>query len=64
MTVRNLIVRLLCEDLNKEVSIQYPSLDRNILYVDGSNYSAYEEATEFKIVAGSTGVIIGVDDDN
>lgn len=59
MMVKDLIVKLLNHDLNKQITIQYPTEQ---LTVD--NYSAYNESKEFIIVAGSTGVIIGVENVN
>lgn len=58
MTVKEFINELLDCDMNKEVSLEYPTA-RN--YETG-NYYNYEEAERFKIYDCEHGVIIGVDD--
>ena len=58
MTVRDLIKRLLDENLDGQVTIQYPSEQRKT-----ENYSAYKEEENFKIVQCSYGIILGVEND-
>lgn len=64
MTVRDLIKRLLDENLNGQVTIQYPVKEEAML-VSGEtvNYSAYKEAENFEIVQCSYGIILGVEND-
>ena len=65
MTVRDLIKRLLDENLNGQVTIQYPTTE-NVKLEAGEtcNYSAYKEAENFEIVQCSYGIILGVENDN
>ena len=64
MTVRDLIKRLLDENLNGQVTIQYPVKGEAML-VSGEtvNYSAYKEVENFEIVQCSYGIILGVEND-
>lgn len=64
MTVRDLIKRLLDENLNGQVTIQYPAVE-DAITVSGEtvNYSAYKEEQNFEIVQCSYGIILGVEND-
>ena len=57
MKVKELIATLLDMDMNKEISIEYPTNSGKIV----GNYSRYEEAENFKINEYMHGVIIGVE---
>ena len=59
MIVKELIKELLDCDMNKEVSLQYPT-DKG-MYVN--NYSRYEESEQFEIKEYEYGVVIGVDNE-
>ena len=59
MTIRELIKTLLNYNLNGQVTIEYP----NETPVD-NNYCRYRQAEEFDIVECSSGIILGIDDDN
>lgn len=62
MTVKELITILLDMDMNKEISIEYPSIEypTNSGKIVG-NYSRYEEAENFEINEYMHGVTIGVE---
>ena len=60
MKVKELITILLDMDMNKEISIEYPTNSGKIV----GNYSRYEEAENFEISEYMHGVTIGVSDDN
>lgn len=57
MTVKELITILLDMDMNKEISIEYPSNSGLIV----GNYSRYNEAKDFDVNEYNHGVIIGVE---
>lgn len=60
MKVKELITILLDMDMNKEISIEYPTASGQIV----GNYSRYEEAENFEINEYMHGVTIGVSNDN
>lgn len=60
MSVKELITILLDMDMNKEISIEYPTSSGKIV----GNYSRYEEAENFEINEYMHGVTIGVSNDN
>ena len=60
MKVKELITVLLDMDMNKEISIEYPTNNGKIV----GNYSRYEEAENFEINEYMHGVTIGVSNDN
>lgn len=60
MKVKELITILLDMDMNKEISIEYPTNSGKIV----GNYSRYEEAENFEINEYMHGVTIGVSNDN
>lgn len=60
MKVKELITILLDMDMDKEISIEYPTNSGKIV----GNYSRYEEAENFEISEYMHGVTIGVSDDN
>lgn len=60
MTVKELITLLLDMDMNKEISIEYPTASGQIV----GNYSRYEEAEQFEVKEYMHGVVIGVSNDN
>lgn len=55
-TVRELINELLEHDLDKKISIEYPTKNLN-----SSNYASYEQADFFEIIDCDYGIIIGVE---
>lgn len=57
MSVKELITILLDMDMNKEISIEYPTSSGKIV----GNYSRYEEAENFEINEYMHGVTIGVE---
>lgn len=59
MTVKELITLLLDMDMNKEISIEYPTASGQIV----GNYSRYEESERFEVKEYTHGVIIGVKDE-
>ena len=58
MKVKELITMLLDFDMNKEVSIEYPT-DRGKII---GNYSRYNETKNFEVSEYMHGVIIGIDE--
>ena len=60
MTVKELITILLDFDMNKQISIEYPTNKGHII----GNYSRYNSAGDFKIAEYMHGVIIGVENEN
>lgn len=60
MTVKELITSLLDMDMNKEISIEYPTASGQIV----GNYSRYEESEQFEVKEYMHGVVIGVSNDN
>ena len=65
MTVRDLIKKLLDNNMNGQVTIQYPvTEDAKLVSGETVNYSAYKEAENFEIVQCSYGIILGVENDN
>ena len=60
MTVKELITILLDFDMNKQISIEYPTNKGHII----GNYSRYNSACDFKIAEYMHGVIIGVENEN
>lgn len=60
MTVKDLITMLLDFDMNKQVTIEYPTEKGKIV----GNYSRYAETKEFEVSEYTHGVIIGIDHDN
>lgn len=58
MNVKELITMLLDCDMNKEVTLEYPTERGNIV----GNYCRYEESTQFEIKEYAHGVIIGVEE--
>ena len=60
MKVKELITILLDMDMDKEISIEYPTNSGKIV----GNYSRYEEAENFEINEYMHGVTIGVSNDN
>jgi hypothetical protein len=54
MTVKELITELLDMDMNKEVSIEYPTASGQIV----GNYSRYEESEQFEVKEYMHGVVI------
>lgn len=59
MTVKELITILLDMDMNKEISIEYPT-DKGLIV---GNYSRFEESENFNVNEYEHGVIIGVTTD-
>ena len=57
MTVKDLILKLLECDLNKELSIQYPHEE-----LESNNYSCYTQTEQFEVKAFEYGVIIGIEE--
>lgn len=57
MTVKDLIIELLGSDMNKEVSVEYPTSNGKIV----GNYSRFEESENFKVVDCDFGVVIEVE---
>lgn len=57
MTVKDLIIALLDSDMNKEVTIQYPTAEGMIV----GNYSRYDVAKDFVIKEYNYGLIIGIE---
>lgn len=60
MTVKELITILLDMDMNKQISIEYPTASGKII----GNYSRYEESEQFEVAEYMHGVVIGVPNDN
>ena len=60
MKVKDIIIALLDVDINKEVSIEYPTADGQIV----GNYSRYEEAKQFEIHEYMHGVVIGISNED
>ena len=60
MNVKELITILLDMDMNKEISIEYPTNSGKIV----GNYSRYEESERFEVNEYLHGVTIGVSNDN
>lgn len=60
MIVKELITLLLDMDMNKEISIEYPTAKGQIV----GNYSRYEESEWFEVKEYMHGVVIGVSNDN
>jgi len=60
MTVKDLITILLDFDMDKEVTVEYPTDKGKIV----GNYSRYAEAKKFEVTEYMHGVTIGVSDDN
>ena len=60
MKVKELITILLDMDMNKEISIEYPTTIGHIV----GNYSRYAETGHFEVNEYMHGVTIGVSDDN
>ena len=60
MTVKELITILLDMDMNKEISVEYPTSTGKIV----GNYSRYEESANFEVNEYMHGVTIGVSNDN
>lgn len=58
MTVKELIVSLLDVDMDKEVTIQYPTAEGLIV----GNYSRYDVAKDFVVKEYNHGLIIGVEE--
>ena len=58
MTVKELIIKLLDCDMNKEVSLEYPNEKGHIV----GNYSRYAESERFEIKEYEHGVIVGVEE--
>ena len=59
MTVKELITMLLDMDMNKKVSIEYPTASGHIV----GNYSRYAEAVQFDVKEYSHGIVLGVSDE-
>lgn len=59
MTVKELITILLDFDMDKSVSIEYPTDKGKIV----GNYSRYSEAGQFEVAEYMHGVVIGVSDE-
>ena len=57
MTVKDLILKLLECDLNKELSIQYPHEE-----LESNNYCSYTQTEIFEVLEYEHGVIIGIED--
>lgn len=57
MTVKDLIIELLGVDMNKEVSVEYPTSNGKIV----GNYSRYEVGDSIRLVECDYGVIIEVE---
>lgn len=60
MKVKELITILLDMDMNKEISIEYPTDKGHIV----GNYSRYEESENFTVTEYMHGVTIGISNDN
>ena len=60
MSVKELITILLDMDMNKQVSIEYPTDKGHIV----GNYSRYAGTNNFEVNEYIHGVIIGVENDN
>lgn len=58
MTVKELVTSLLNLDMNKEVTIQYPTASGLIV----GNYSRYDVSKDFTVSEYSQGIIIGVEE--
>ena len=58
MTVKELITILLDFDMNKNVSVEYPTDKGKIV----GNYSRYSEAPQFEVTEYMHGVVIGVEE--
>ena len=56
MTVKDLIIELLNTDINKEVSVEYPTSNGKIV----GNYSRYDVADTIRVVECDYGIIIEV----
>ena len=56
MTVKELITMLLDMDMNKKISIEYPTASGHIV----GNYSRYAEAEQFEVNEYMHGIVIGV----
>lgn len=57
MKVKELITILLDMDMNKELSIEYPTDKGKIV----GNYSRYSETKDFEVAEYMHGVVIGVE---
>lgn len=57
MTVKDLIIELLDTDINKEVSVEYPTSNGKIV----GNYSRYDVGDNIRLVECDYGVIIEVE---
>lgn len=60
MTVKELITMLLDMDMNKKVSVEYPTNMGKIV----GNYSRYNEAENFEVTEYMHGIVIGVDNEH
>lgn len=58
MIVKELITQLLECDMNKEVTVEYPTERGDIV----GNYSRYNDTREFEIKEYEHGVIIGIEE--
>ena len=59
MTVKELIVALLEYDMNKEVTIEYPNSDGQIIGI--GNYSRYNNCDNFNVTEYMHGVVFGIE---
>lgn len=62
MTVKELIVALLECDMNKEVTIEYPNGDGQIIGI--GNYSRYNNCDNFNVTEYMHGVVFGIENEN
>ncbi len=60
MKVKELITILLDMNMDKEISIEYPTATGKIV----GNYSRYNESGQFEIKEYPHGIVIGISDDN
>lgn len=60
MTVKELITMLLDFDMNKQVSIEYPTDKGHIV----GNYCRYNSVQDFEVKEYMHGVILGIENDN
>ena len=60
MKVKELITMLLDFDMNKDVTVEYPTDKGHIV----GNYSRYEESENFTVTEYMHGVTIGISNDN
>ena len=60
MTVKELITMLLDFDMNKQVSIEYPTDKVHIV----GNYFRYNRVQDFEVKEYMHGVILGIENDN